>query len=472
MRSKLILLGMFAVVLSLGLSALPANADVITLRNGDTVQGEVTEVTRTKVTIKTKLHNIATTQTFRRSEIEEIEYAPLPDGFWTSPRGDENEVADEATKPEVSETSPRDRTPRADRSRDPDHQYVVVPVKGGIGSEVTAEGVRRALGQSKTRGVGHIVFVVDSLGGYVYEAVSILDVLKEFDDDFEYHCLIEEGAISAACVFAAGADRIFVRPDARLGGAVAYSKDNTSGAAEVDAKFNSIWSANLASRADAKGHPGDVFRAMVVMAAEVWQHSDGTLLTALADDATQIDGPDTILTIRSSQMVRAGMATEFKGELDELGTVLGQEQWNEVPGIGIRAMTFTARDRADMERRYKKAIDELEDATERFKEADPRRFSYQIVRYENGIYRLDAPSMRDWIGRSDQAIKAGNSMLKCLRELASVTSKAERTGAMHLMTPEDVGKETYDTVRKTVSWLKAHRNDPPAKEMGNPTFGP
>lgn len=456
-----------------------APGDVVTLRDGETIEGEVLDVTRTEVTIKTKVHNITTTKKIRRSSVKNIEYKELPEDFWDSGRSsrddddDAGHGSDGATEDDAHEDKTGEDTPDRTRGkRDPDNVFVVIPVEGGIGREVTALGLQRALGQSRGRGAGHAIFLVDSGGGFVYEAVQILDVLKEFDNDFVYHCIIEEGAISAASVFAAGADHIYVRPDARLGGAVAYSSDNTSGAAEVDAKFNSIWAANIASRAESKGHQGEVFRAMAVVEAEVWQRPDGSLHAAETEGAAQIDGPTTILTIRASQMVASGMASEFTGEPGDLGTLLGRDEWTEVPGVGIRAMTFAARDRLDMERRRDEALQELISASERFKESDPRQFTYSVVRSSRAVYTLDASSMREWVARSDRAISAGNTMMKCIQELVSVMSRAERAGAKHLLLPREASKDAYDTVRQAVSWLKTHRNNPPARDMVNRNFGP
>lgn len=482
MMSRSVLCVVTLLLVFLAAVAQDASGDVITLRSGEVIEGEVIEVTRTKVTVKIKLHNIPTTQTYRRSEVKDIEYKPLPDGFWDPPRRDDSETDDDDTgtedTPELEESEegteePRSRSRRSSsRSSDPDDMYVVVPIEGGIGSEVTADGVRKALTQAKGRKAGHIVFVVDSPGGYVYEAVNFLEVLKEFDEDFVYHCVIDAGAISAAAVFAAASDHIYVRPDARLGGAVAYTTENTSGAAEVDAKFNSIWSANIASRADSKGHQGDVFRAMVVLEAELWQGPDGTLSAAAIPGGTKIDGADTILTIRASQMVDGGMARAFEGGIDTLGELVGRDNWTEVPGVGVRAMTLAARERADMQRRYDTSIAEYRRELETFNREHPNSFQYRVLRYDNGVYRLDPRSMREWVARSDRTIRACERMLRYLKELASINSKAERTGALHLVTPKDLGHEAYVELDRSLSWLKAHRNNPPAREMANPTFGP
>ena len=461
MMSSLIRVMLCAVLL---LPVSRAAADVITLKTGETIEGEVLEVTRTAVTIKTKIHNIATTQTIRRSKIKDIEYKDLPEGFWDSGRKPKEPAEDE---PEVAEEAEDDQPTRgrASARRDPSSQFVVVPIKGGIGSEVTAYGLKRALTQARGR-ADHIVFVVDSPGGYVYEAVAILDLLKEFDEQFEFHCVIEEGAISAASVFAAGADHIYVHPGARLGGAVAYSSDQSTGAAEVDAKFNSIWSANIASRAESKGHSGDAFRAMVELEAVLWQADDGSLSASRPVNGTQIDGASTILTIRASQMIDAGMATAIEGDPSEIGSLIGDEDWTEYPKIGERAMAQTGRERTVLESRFNEAISEYRDAYSVYETENPLQFQYTVIRAGNNVYRLDPASMRTWVRRCDKAISACKTMLRCLKDLASINSKAERTGALHLVTPDDLGHDAYVELESNLSWLQNHRNNPPARNLG------
>lgn len=471
----------FALAALLALAAAPLRGDVLTLRTGETVEGQILEETSTSVKIDTKIANIRTTKTYRRSQITAIEHKPLPDDFWDSGRAPASDKGDDADEPASAEDpgttaddadepdfEEEDDAPGARHKAPPESRYVMVPVKGGIGETVTSHGLRLALMQARKRDVRNIVFVVDSPGGYVYEAVQILEVLKEFDEDLNYICLIDEGAISAASVFAAGSDRILVRSDARLGGAVAFST-NSSGAAEVDAKFNSIWAAEVASRADSKGHPGDVFRAMITLAAELWQDDAGAFYpSSHGEGCTQLDGPGTILTLRAAQMTKGGFATIYDGDIAQLGETLGIADWSEIKGIGTKAMTFSARERADLQRRYDAALAAYRPALQVLKDNDPRQFQYRVMRSPRGEYTLDANSMREWRTRSDRSLSACNTMIKALTELASVNTKAERTKALHLFTPKDLGHEAYIELDQTRQWLSDHRNNPPAREMVNP----
>lgn len=445
-------------------------ADIITLKSGETVEGKILEETRTEVKIETKVSNIKTMKTYRRAQIKDIEYKPLPDDFWESGRKPKDETPAEeaestdAENPELDEEPEESRAARAKLS--PTDQYIIVPVEGVIGESVTSNGLRAALLQAQKRRIGNVVFLVNSPGGYVYEAVQILEVLKEFDADLEYHCFIQEGAISAASVFAAASDRIFVRPDARLGGAVAYSSSNTTGAAEVDAKFNSIWAAEIAARADSKGHSGDAFRAMVELDAQLFLTPEGKLSSSQSTGATELDGRTTILTIRAAQMVQGGMATQHDGDASGLGTLLNRPSWTEIRNIGTRAMTAAAKERAGLQKTYDEALAAFKPAFEEFERSDPRQFGYQIIREIDGRYRLDSDSMREWVARTDAAIRACDSMLGSLRDIASVNKKAERTKALHLIAvPNGMGHEAYVAIDRARSWLAEYRNNPPAKDM-------
>lgn len=453
-------------------------ADFITLRSGERLEGKVLEVTRNEVKFETKVHNVRTTVTYRRGEVANIEYQELPADFWgpgrvTKPAATpaKEVVETDATEQDAGDDQePIEEPTRRGRRVDPSAQFVVVPVKGTIGVEVTAHGLRTALAQTKARGVKHIVFTVDSPGGYVFEAVQILETLKEFDADLTYHCLIEAGAISAASVFAAGSDRIYVRPGARLGGAVAYSSDNSTGAAEVDAKFNSIWSAEVASRAESKGHNGDAFRAMIVMESELWQSGTDGSLAARSRGAqdTQIDGPRTVLTISAAQMVKAGMATLVETPVADMGPVTGVEDWTELRQIGQRAMHTAGRERAELQRRFELAVDHFNKAVRELEQNHPNSGQYTIERSSTGTLSMQSASMREWQTRTDASVKACNTMLACLKELASVNTRAEKTGAQHLLIPNKLGHDRYVEIDAERTRLLNQRNRPPLSQMVRP----
>ncbi len=459
MRS--LILAFLALAVSLG------QADIVTLKDGTVIEGIVVKETGAEVVIEVTISNIKTTKTFPRYKVKSIERKPI-----------ETESADEQADAE-KKTSPKSTTDRpkrsAPRSREPRPSkanrtlYMVVPVTGMIGMETNADGLRKALSQASRRKIKHVVFTIDSGGGYVYDAVETLKVLKEFDDDLIYHALVEEGAISAASVYVAAADDIFVRPDARVGGAVAYSEDNTSGAAQVDAKFNSIWAAEIAARAESKGFPPEIFNAMVVLEAEVWVDDEHKVFASRpGGGAQQIDSKGTILTIRAGQMVQIGMAKEFDGELSELGELIGVEHWTEAKNMGQRIMETSGKDRLKLSAKFTNAINIFSDAAKDLEQNSPRSFNdYRYYQLPNGSRQPDGVSVQNWRKRCAASIAACDIMLEALAHIADVNKRAKKLGALHLdVVPTDIGHDAYTTISEARDWLAANRNMIPLSMYG------
>lgn len=465
------------VLLVLTLFCQTLRADTLTMRDGRVIEGKILSETAAKIVIETKIANIKTTQTIAKRDVRDVTYAELPDDFWDSDRDrdddsdrdSEQETQKEAeSERESSSSSDRPSSTRSTLSRSDRVYFVEVPIHGEIGVEVNTQGLRDALTNASRQRIEHIVFTIDSPGGYVYQAIEMMKILKEFDDQFVYHAVIEEGAISAASIFAACADNIFVRPGSRLGGAVSFST-NSTGSAEVDAKMNSIWAAELASRAEAKGHPAEVFRAMVVLEAVIYQSAEGKLSSVSSAGAEQIDGPGTILTIRAAQMTRAGMAQELTSELGSLGELLEIEGWIERKSVGTRAMTKAAREWKKLYDDQTKASEVFDDAFDEYERSAPRQFTdytiYRNPRASSNPYSMEGKSLTLWRERSDKAIEACELMLEAIREFASINRRAEKLGAEHMLIPERSGDQAYENIARALETLRTQRNKPPLSSM-------
>jgi hypothetical protein len=486
----------FLIVTLLALLCSLARADIVTLKDGTIIEGVVVKENGAQVVIEVTIANIKTTKTYPRYKVKSIEYKPVEPEEADIKHGEESKQSDDGQADKETTHTPRRSTTRATRKRSPrasansKTRYIVIPVHGTIGEETNAVGLERALSQASKKQVEHVVFEIDSPGGFVYDAVETLKVLKKYDEAFNFHALVDGGAISASSVYVAAADDIWVRPDARVGGAVAYSKENSSGAAEVDAKFNSIWAAEIAARADSKGYPGEIFRAMVVLEAEVWMDSEGEVTSSRpAGNAQQIDSNSTILTIRASQMVKAGMAKEFTGEIRELGTALNVENWIEIKGIGLRAMGDSAKERIALSERIDFATKIYDEASKELDQDHPAKFNdYRVYmrrlldpsdftgnrrsnNYESADAQ-DAESINKWRDRSRAAIKDLDRMIEALTELASVNRRAERVGALHLMMSKNYGEKTYQNALKERDWLARNMNKIPFTTDGKIDYQP
>ena len=423
-----------------------ASADVLVLKDGRSLEGEVVEETGSSVVFRHKVANVATVETFPRFRIAALERRALPEGFFDDRKA--------APKPEDEPETDAPGGGEEPAALAVDAVgYAVVPIEGTVGEEISAHALKRVLEAVEKRRVTHVVFVVDSPGGYVYEATQLLDVLKAHDEGLTYHTFIRGGAISAASVFAAGADHIYVSPDATLGGALAYSTGAGTGAMEVDAKFNSIWASALAARAESKGHSGEAFRAMAEQAAELWITSEGAFSATRPTSGEQIDGRTTILTLRSSQMQRAGMARPIAGPA-EIGPLHGLEGWAEVPRIADRIVQAEARTRQRLTDRHAALHRDLELAMEAAVKADPASGRYYVNR-DTG--RFTSGSMAQWQQACDGAQGRWNDVRKVLVALSELDKDAAKVGALHLVTDPDEGNRLYRLVDERMDWIAKNR---------------
>jgi membrane-bound ClpP family serine protease len=460
-----------ALLLLFALCVSSARADVVTLKDGTVYEGTVTEENSARVVIEIVISNIKTTKTFPRYKVRSVEYKPL--------EGQEEEGSDSEQR-ETTTTSQDDDESSVDDAENEERRpsardrlaarknrivFVEVPVTGTIGVATNATGLGNALRQAKQRGVKHVVFTIDSGGGYLYDAIASLEILEEYDEFFEYHAVVDEGAISAASIYVAAADQIWVRPGSRVGGAVAYTTNASSGAAEVDAKLNSIWAAEVAARAVTKGHPPEVFRAMVEPGAELWVDDDGKAYPSRPSTpgAQQLDNASTVLTIRADQMVDIGMAKLFDGELMELGEMLDIESWSEAKRIGTRAMEMAGKERIELQEKYEDAFKVFRQTYEQYDIDHPTRFSdYYFYRTERGEYVPDGPTMIRWRERVDKTLRHIDIIVEALTRMADVNKRAAKIGAAHLEYVDDeVGDEVYRGYIRDRDWLKSNRNRGP-----------
>lgn len=475
MRTRTIL-----AALILALTSIAAQGDIVTLKDGTTYEGTVVKENGAEVTIEIVISNIKTTKTFPRYKVRSIEYKPLETVTEDEPspsiptttddEGEEDTDAIETEEEEVDDDGDDRTNRRTARARTSRTTFVVIPVTGTIGQETNAYGLRTALQQARRKGISHVVFTIDSPGGLVYDAVDTLEVLKEYDDMMTFHALVEEGAISAASVYVAAADKIWVRPGSRVGGAVAYTGDASSGTTQVDAKLNSIWAAEIASRAEAKGYPGDVFRAMVDPAAEgkVFPSRPSTA------GAQQLDNARTILTIRAEQMIKIGMAQSFEGEVAQLGEQLDITDWLEIKNLGATAMKKSYEERKKLEERMEVALKYYFEKIEEFIQTDPRRFNdYRRYRSPTSdTMIIDGPSLIRWRDRSSSAVKVCDQLIDSITEMARVVKQAEKIGARHLHIPNEDGDYTFETIRDLRDWIWNNRNAIPDGMFTGSYVGP
>lgn len=316
-------------------------------------------------------------------------------------------------------------------------KYLEIPLTGGFGTELLADGVIDALDYAARSGVEHIVFVLDSPGGAIGHADKIQKRMKELDEKLTYHCLIKR-AISASIWVVYASDTIHIVDGGTVGGAVVYSRIQT-GNAEVDAKMNSIIAADMVATAQSKNHPELLVKPMILQEAEVyaWPESEGKVALAAAkpkgvDHFIVRDTRGSVLTMTHDQAVGVGLARHHDGGAETLGRALGILNWKSHSGYGEAAMrrALAERDRAkeqaeQMMERFQKSMASFQAQAQALQSFDPRKGSY-MTDPKTGEFTPN--SRRDWIRNCDRAAREYRKVISELKRLERYQSELREMG--------------------------------------------
>lgn len=325
--------------------------------------------------------------------------------------------------------------------------YMVIPIAGTIGEDVTPSGLYDALDHARRKHIEQVVLWIDSRGGRVEAHEDFKTILRQFDEHFVLVAVIQE-CISAAMPFALMADRAFVLESSRAGAAVSFMQNSRTGEVAVDAKMNSAWAAEFAALAQAKGRSPVLARAMVVMAEQVWVCNETAVnqssMFASEEEAKKscttphrIDGPETVLTLTGQELVEYGMAEGFVSGEEDLGRALGLQGWKRLSRYGDTAMQKAAGRIQQQIDGVKRDCDKLQaelsacrslpDAIQRsVSEADalhPSRFNYL---YDTRSGELSPQSKRDWRDRTDRAIQSWESVLGRIDHVVMLERQASK----------------------------------------------
>jgi len=458
-------IGIALAVSAIGLAS-SALGDVVRTRDGREIVGVIVSETSTTIVIDTVIANIRSNLTVRRAEVRSIERGPVPEGFFepkhparpSAPRpteGRDGGGARPATTPRRTRPNPRAHDPRAGT------MILEIPIEGVFGEDIIPIGVSNALDKAARRGVEHIVFRINSNGGFVWAAEDIADILEDRADEFTYHALIDK-AISASIWVALSCDTMHMAPGATIGAAVVFSEDASTGNAEVDAKMNSAIAARLASRAEIHGHNPDVVRAMVIGAAELWAWSDesgavrvGADRPAGAPDAKRLDAHDTVLTLTTEEAARVGFAEALsESSLDALAEALSLDDWKSA-GTAGRVEMDRARARAQpIFKKFDLLVGEINTGIDRAKRADPSAYKDYFVDFGGN---LTDKSRRDWKQRTDEAIRQWNRVRAALVELERLERDRNELGMSRWVETVDL-KSFFKEVTEEVDRLSRERD--------------
>ncbi len=210
--------------------------------------------------------------------------------------------------------------------------YLVIPLRGTFGKEITPDYVKHGLDFAAENGVREIVFRIDSDGGAVNAAIGIMNLLQERADQHHYSIIIDK-AISASIWVVFSCQEIFMTEDAVLGGAVAYTLDGQGGV-EISEKMNSAIAAELGNVASRNGHSLALVRAMVSKGASAYasRNDHGTWVFSndarpIGSEAVTLDTANTVLTLASTEAIRFSIAKAYDSERHTISNRIGDGTW-------------------------------------------------------------------------------------------------------------------------------------------------
>ncbi len=459
----------------------PAAADELRLKDGRVFQGVVAEDAdnpEAPVTIDAMVSGIRATLAFPRDQVDQIARDPVPEGFFDAPEA-------------IS------LPPEAMLSGDP---YMVIPIEGNIGREVDPLAVRAALDHAVQRGIGHVVFTVNSNGGDPEATRELARVLEDYDDALQYHAIVTK-AEGLALTLPVWADTLHMIPGSTLGGLNLDDLDLPN----IDA---GVVAARAAAVAQSKGRDGYPVMAMILPEERIaaWEDDDGTMVVTdgvpedvPADRVVFEDLPNTRLVLSAKDAAAIGFAEPFSGSPQDLGRALGLSDWNAASDYGNQVMQRAAHLSEQQERREEalaikrendiannlRRHDELisyvlsnireyeqvrpsegQYATyitrDRFRNNRTGRYRYVIARDTN---RFTKDSRNEWRYRTDRAINALQRVRRGLSSLNRLDTQARTLGIVRdtntllseALTDAE-GRAVRVTVNQLSSWAQREIN--------------
>ena len=283
--------GMFAIVAAsivFGMLGGRAAGDRLTLRDGKTLEGDV--IAEDDKTVTVELF--------------------IPPGYTIARRMNRAQV-------QTWERPSRDGAP-----------YVLIPIFGEIGNDVTAGALRAGLEKARAAGPRYIVLAINSPGGNIGQMVEMIDLLTNASKDFQIVAYVKE-AYSAAAVIAMSCPQVVMRPRASIGATVPF-RMTENGPEDVAAKFRSVIEARMRAAVARGGHADLLIRGMSEMDLELFldeEHGKPVLRTSAP--GTVIKSKGQILTLTADEAVKCGLADGTAADMAELGKRVVGSPWHE-----------------------------------------------------------------------------------------------------------------------------------------------
>lgn len=298
-----------------------ARADVLQLKDGRVLRGELIDETTVRIEFRTRVDGAWTTLSIQRTDI---------DRFFA----EAGNQADEQPPP-VKSPPPLVAQPEVepDQASDSSGPVVVVPLHGQVGGlrdrsvegTFDAEIVRRCLERAMTENAAVVVLELHSPGGFVAEMEIICQTILEYRDRLRIVSWPRD-AMSAAAIVALVCPEMIVHPQARIGAAVMARDAGDGDLSALEAKYASPHHARQRQFMAAVNRPYEVVAAMTIQEMELWWSAEtgfaATTPEAGGSEIEHIDGATTVLTMTGDDAVRWGLARAHAESRDALLEVL------------------------------------------------------------------------------------------------------------------------------------------------------
>jgi membrane-bound serine protease (ClpP class) len=185
--------------------------------------------------------------------------------------------------------------------------YVVIPVHGAIGDDVTADALRAGLAEARLAKPQYVILEIDSPGGSIGQMMEMLDLLNKAASDLKIIAYVKR-AYSAAAVIAMSCSQVYMQPGATIGATVPFRMTD-SGPADVDAKFRSVVEAQMRSANHRGGHADLLIRGMSEIDLELYLTvDDGKPTLRTSGPGKIVKSKGRILTLTTDEAVACGLA--------------------------------------------------------------------------------------------------------------------------------------------------------------------
>ncbi len=433
------------VLASLG-APVACRADTIVLNNGQTFNGTIVSDSGDTVEFSTSVNGIPATLKFKRAEIKSTQKSNLTaatapkEGAAPAPTAPSKEKQAKPAPP----APPASPTPAkaAEPSSTATVRFLVVPVKGRLGTDAPVDGIESALKTAAKMRVPHVVFEIDSASGDDAAGPAVVKAIAANRADIKCHALVHK-ALGPALWLVAACDTVYVKPQDVPEDVFADTASSTDTAGAADRKARA---AALADVAAAHAHNADLFAALIDPARTLvsWTDERGAVHAASkapagVKDAATDDGPDAALSLNARDAVRLGLAAELDAGPDAIGATLGISRWKSAGGYGEAAMRKTVKgiqekkdaakrelDRKDeLQLELKKAEATLQAVVEAARAKDPSQFSYGVYKYSNMFTPESAVS---WKHHTDDALDAWRRVIDLVDKYESMEAEAKSLG--------------------------------------------